>query len=113
MVERKPWNDIKCLSRYARLVDVGLCTQIVTMKTLIFSTTLLFNPFLAWAQVQSPSLTLPYDTTQDRANVVKIFTDSYSAYRFVSSRVGLGPPIDLVTRALAGLTRLSTMKSHH
>ncbi|KAH9003477.1 glycoside hydrolase family 47 protein [Lactarius hatsudake] len=48
-----------------------------------FSTTLLFLPFAARAaqpEVQDPGLKLPYDTTQDLADVVKIFTDSYSTY---------------------------------
>ncbi|KAH9051084.1 glycoside hydrolase family 47 protein [Lactarius vividus] len=51
--------------------------------TLTFFSTLLFLPFAAQAaqgQVQDPGLTLPYDTTQDLADIVKIFTDSYSAY---------------------------------
>ncbi|KAF8257602.1 glycoside hydrolase family 47 protein [Lactarius quietus] len=52
------------------------------MRTLTFFSTLIFVPFAAWAgQVQSPSLTLPYNTTQDLADVVEIFTDSYDAYR--------------------------------
>ncbi|KAH9027042.1 glycoside hydrolase family 47 protein [Lactarius hengduanensis] len=49
--------------------------------TLTFFSTLLFLPFAARAaQVQDPGLKLPYDTTQDLADVVKIFTDSYSTY---------------------------------
>ncbi|KAH9164855.1 seven-hairpin glycosidase [Lactarius sanguifluus] len=49
--------------------------------TLTFFSTLPFLSFVARAaQVQDPGLKLPYDTTQDRADVVKIFTDSYSAY---------------------------------
>jgi len=52
------------------------------MKTLTCLSTLLFLPFAAWAgQVQNPSLTLPYNTAQDLADVVDIFTDSYNAYR--------------------------------
>ncbi|KAH8987904.1 glycoside hydrolase family 47 protein [Lactarius akahatsu] len=46
-----------------------------------FFSTFLFLPFAARAaQVQDPGLKLPYDTTQDLADVVKIFTDSYSTY---------------------------------
>ncbi|KAH9164862.1 seven-hairpin glycosidase [Lactarius sanguifluus] len=49
--------------------------------TLTFFSTLLFLPFAARAaQVQDPGLKLPYDTTQDLADVVKIFTDSYNTY---------------------------------
>jgi hypothetical protein len=71
------------------------------MRILALFSTLVFLPFAAWAgQVQNSSLTLPYDTTQDLADVVKIFTDSYDAYRSVSIRVAFGPLIDLVTRPL-------------
>ncbi|KAI9438671.1 glycoside hydrolase family 47 protein [Lactarius indigo] len=49
--------------------------------TLTFFSSLLFLSFAARAaQVQDPGLTLPYNTTQDLADVVKIFTDSYSVY---------------------------------
>ncbi|KAH9003485.1 seven-hairpin glycosidase [Lactarius hatsudake] len=49
--------------------------------TLTFFSSLLFLSLVARAaQVQNPGLTLPYDTTQDLADVVKIFTDSYSTY---------------------------------
>lgn len=83
------------------------------MKTLTCFSTLLFLPFAAWAgQVQSPSLTLPYNTTQDLADVVGIFTDSYNAYQSVSIQVEFVPPIDLVTRPLAVCTRLVTTRSH-
>jgi hypothetical protein len=71
------------------------------MRILALFSTLVFLPFAAWAgQVQNSSLTLPYDTTQDLADVVKIFTDSYDAYRSVSIRVAFGPLIELVTRTL-------------
>ena len=62
------------------------------MRTLTLFSTLLFLPFATWAgQVQCPNLTLPYDTTQDLADVVKIFTDSYNAYRSVFIRVEFWP----------------------
>ena len=71
------------------------------MRVFALYSTLLFVPFAAWAgQVQDPSLTLPYDTTQDLANVVKIFTDSYNAYRSVSTQVEFGTLIDMVVRPL-------------
>ncbi|KAH9027045.1 seven-hairpin glycosidase [Lactarius hengduanensis] len=49
----------------------------LTLTSLLF---LSLSFFARAAQVQDPGLKLPYDTTQDRADVVKIFTDSYSAY---------------------------------
>ena len=58
------------------------------MRTLTLFSSLFFLPFAARAgQVQNPGLTLPFDTTQDRADVVKIFTDSYNAYKSVSIRL--------------------------
>ncbi|KAH9074263.1 seven-hairpin glycosidase [Lactarius deliciosus] len=49
--------------------------------TLTFFSSLLSLSFVARAaQVQDPGLKLPYNTTQDRADVVNIFTESYSAY---------------------------------
>ena len=62
------------------------------MRTLSFFSALFFLPFAAWAaQVQIPGLTLPCNTTQDLADVVGIFTDSYEAYRSVFIRVKLWP----------------------
>ena len=70
----------------------GICAQTVTMRIFALFSTLLFVPFAAWAgQVQDPSLTLPYDTTQDLADVVNIFTDSYNAYRSVPTQVEFWP----------------------
>jgi hypothetical protein len=84
------------------------------MRILALFSTLVFLPFAAWAgQVQNSSLTLPYDTTQDLADVVKIFTDSYDAYRSVSIRVAFGPLIELGHSDTAGRTRLVTTRSHH